>query len=150
MAKSMPEQLPHLHGRLLASSVFDAACHEWIFTFSGQCVLRVAAPWRIVSNGQIVVGHADDGQWFGVKEPFDAPERVMQAVAGQGITEVSLSDFGDLTIRFGVGPTLQVFNGSAGYEGWQLSGPGERTLVAQGGGRVSDSDDKAGWPTRHT
>ena len=140
----MPEPLPHLRGRRLASSVFDADCHEWIFTFSGQCVLRVAAAWRLVSNGQIVVGHADDGQWFGLKEPFDARERIMRAVADQGITEASFSNFGDLTIRFGVDPTLQVFNGSAGYEGWQLSGPGERTLVGQGGGRVSDSDDKAG------
>lgn len=140
----MPEQLSRLHGRRLASSALDADCNEWIFTFSGQCVLRVAAPWRIVSDGQIVVGYADDGQWFGLKEPFNAGERVMRAVAGQEVTEASFNDFGDLTVRFGAGPSLQVFNGSAGYEGWQLSGAGERTLVAQGGGRVADSDDKPG------
>jgi len=142
MGERMAGRLPHLHGQRLADIACDAYCHEWVFTFSGECVLRVAAPWRVVSNGQIAVGYADDGQRFGLTEPFDTRERVMRIVAGQEITEASFSEFGDLAIHFGAGSLLQVFNGSAGYEGWQLGGPGKRLVVAQGGGRVADSDQK--------
>lgn len=136
----MAGHLPHLHGQRLATIVFDADCHEWVFTFSGQCLLRVIAPWRIVSNGQIAVGYEDDGHWFGLQKPFDARERVIGVVAAQEITEASITEFGDLILLFGAGSTLHVFNVSAGYEGWQLSGPGKRMVVAQGGGRVTDSD----------
>jgi hypothetical protein len=101
-------------------------------------VLRVAAPWRIVSNGQIAVGYADDGQLFGLKAPFDAREHIIRSLAGKQITGASFTEFGDLTLLFGAGSVLQVFNGSAGYEAWQASGPGEPVVVGQGGGRVSD------------
>jgi len=138
----MAERLSYLHGQQLATIAFDADCHEWVFAFSGQCVLRVVAPWRVVSNGRIVVGYEDDGHQFGLKVPFDAREHFMRLVVGHQIIAASFSEFGDLTVLFGGGSTLQVFNVSVGYEGWQLSGPGERIVVAQGGGRVMDFDDK--------
>ncbi len=43
---------------------------------------------------------------------------------------------GDLSIAFENGRLLQVFNCSSGYEGWQMFGPGNRMVVAQGGGNV--------------
>ena len=136
----MTLQLPHLCGRGLADLAFDAETHEWVFSFSGQCSLRVAAPWRMISESQIVAGCGDDGHWFGLEMPFDGRERVMRAIAGHVVSEASASEFGDLSVRFGSDSMLQVFNHSAGYEGWQLFGPGERIVVAQGGGRVLDSE----------
>jgi hypothetical protein len=45
---------------------------------------------------------------------------------------------GDLVVRFVNGAALEVFNDSAGQEGWQLSYAGGGT-IAQGGGRVFDT-----------
>ena len=73
-----------------------------------------------------MVGSEDDGHRFGLESPVDARERVTRAVGGEEVTEVSIKKFGDLDLSFASGATLQVFNGSSGYEGWQLFGPGER------------------------
>jgi hypothetical protein len=43
---------------------------------------------------------------------------------------------GDLTVTFGVGCKLELFNDSAGYESWILNGVGGEYLVAQGGGQT--------------
>jgi hypothetical protein len=139
MGGRMSLYLSHLHGQTLAATAFDRDTDAWVFTFSGGCALRVAAPWRMVSQTHIAVGHEDDGQWFGLKQPFDAREHITGAVAGQKVTEALVKEFGDLDLRFSSGSTLQVFNSSSGFEGWQLYGPGERHVVAQGGGRVVDS-----------
>src|SRR5215831_12881716 len=136
----MPE-FPRLRGRRLVTAAFDAACDEWVFSFTGPCVLRVAAPWRVVSNGEIVAGHADEGQSFGLGHPIDVGERVLSTIAGHEISEATFTAFGDLTLSFGAGSQVQVFNSSAGYEGWQLSRPGEPTVVAQGGGGVVGPGD---------
>lgn len=136
----MSAYLSYLHGQRLAAAALDADTQTWVFTFSGRCALQVGAPWRLVSEGHIVVGSDDDGHRFGLESPVDARERVTRAVGGQEVTEVSIKKFGDLDLSFASGATLQVFNGSSGYEGWQLFGPGERCVVAQGGGRVVDSE----------
>ena len=49
--------LSHLHGQKLDAIALDADTHEWVFTFGGHCALRVAAPWRMVSAGHVVVGY---------------------------------------------------------------------------------------------
>ena len=57
----------------------------------------------------------------------------MQSVESKEVTAATFNQYGDLEVRFGRDSTLQVFNHSAGYEGWQLYGPGNRYIVAQGG-----------------
>lgn len=134
----MAFELSQLCGRALAALTFDSETQEWLFSFSGDWQLRVAAPWRVISESQIVAGHEDDGHCFGLKAPFDTRERVERLVASQPLTEVTIREFGDLSLRFGSDSILQVFNHSAGYEAWQLFGSGKRVVVAQGGGRVVD------------
>ncbi len=135
----MTPWLSHLHGQTLSDVSFDPDTQQWVFTFTGQRALRVAAPWRLVFEGRIVIGCEDDGHLFGLETPVDAKERVARAVEGQEVTEAAVNNVGDLDLRFHSGSTLQVFNLSCGYEGWQLFGPGGRYVVAQGGGRVVDS-----------
>lgn len=135
----MSPDLSHLHGQRLSHAAFDADTHEWVFTFTGRRVLQITAPWRIVSETDIVLGRDDDGQLFGLNTPVDAKERIARAVAGKEVTHMTVSKFGDLDVRFASSVSLQVFNDSCGYEGWQLFGPGEKWVVAQGGGRVVDS-----------
>jgi hypothetical protein len=139
MNGGMTQHLSHLHGQTLTAVALDRETHEWVFTFTGQCTLRVAAPWRLVNGGHIRVGGDDDGQRFGLGTPVRARELITRLVERQPVVDALAKDFGDLHLRFDSGPTLQVFNGSAGYEGWQLFGPGERTVVAHGGGLVTDS-----------
>ena len=136
----MTQCLSHLHGQTLSDVSFDPDTQQWVFAFTGQRALRVAAPWRLVFGGNIVVGREDDGHPFGLETPVDAKERVARAIEGQDVTEAAVSNVGDLDLRFRSGSTLQVFNASCGYEGWQFFGPGGRSVVAQGGGRVVDSE----------
>src|SRR5262245_30578611 len=143
MGGRMSLHLSHLHGQTLLATAFDRETDAWMFTFSGGCTLRVATPWRLVSQDHIVVGHRDDGHLFGLKKPVDARERVAAGVAEQEVNEALISSFGDLELHFGSSSTLQVFNSSSGYEGWQLYGPGERYVVALGGGGVVDSEQKS-------
>ena len=135
--------LSHLHGQTLSDVSFDPDTQEWVFTFTGQRALRVAAPWRLVFEGRIVIGCEDDGHLFGLEAPVDAKERVARAVEGQEVAEAAVNNVGDLDLRFRAGSTLQVFNVSCGYEGWQLFGPAGRQVVAQGGGRVVDSEQES-------
>jgi hypothetical protein len=121
--------------------MLDGDTQEWVFSFSGQLSLRIASPWRMVSDERIVVGFEDDGHQFGLKAPMDAEERIRQSVQSKEVTAATFNQYGDLEVRFGRDSTLQVFNHSAGYEGWQLHGPGNRYIVAQGGGRVIASEE---------
>jgi uncharacterized protein DUF6188 len=139
----MTQCLSHLHGQTLSDLSFDADTQQWVFAFTGQHALCVVAPWRLVFEGQIVVGGEDDGHFFGLETPVDAKQRVARAVGGQEVTEAAVNNVGDLDLRFRAGSTLQVFNASCGYEGWQLFGPGGRYVVAQGGGRVVDSEQES-------
>jgi hypothetical protein len=139
----MTRSLSHLHGQTLSDVSFDPDTQQWVFTFTGQRALRVGAPWRLVFEGRIVIGCEDDGHLFGLERPVDAKERFARAVAGQEVTEAAVNNVGDLDLRFHSGSTLQVFNVSCGYEGWQLFGPGGRFVVAQGGGRVVDSEPES-------
>ncbi len=131
--------LAHLHGEILESVTPDPETQDWVFALSGGMALRVAAPWRLVSDGQIVVGWEDDGQPFGLPQPCDARQRCASLVSGRRVESAIVGPLGDLVVRVEGGTVVEVFNASCGYEGWQLHGPGERWLVAQGGGRVVNS-----------
>jgi hypothetical protein len=122
---------------------FDADTLEWVFAFDGQVALRVSAPWRVVSVADIVVGWEDDGHAFGRQTPTDAKRQIPALVGSDRVTDATVDGHGDLRIRFGEATTLEVFNASAGYEGWRLYGPGDRYVVAQGGGHVVDSEADA-------
>lgn len=136
----MPTPVPQLRGSKLATVRRDDDCHEWVFEFSGAIVLRVAAPWRVLSDGAVGLGWEDHDQRFGRSTPVDLATE-LRALCGTGlVTTASHDTAGDLAVEFESGCVLQVFNASSGYEGWVLQGPGMRWLVAQGGGRVVESE----------
>lgn len=110
---------------------------EWCFTFRDEIALRVASPWRLMAGGRIELGWQDHGQLFGLAKPLDGPARAASLIGGAEVESAEIcSSSGDLAITFMNGSELQVFNGSCGHEGWQLRGPGTRTVVCQGGGNV--------------
>ncbi len=133
----MRSPLADLHGRECQTVSSDEETHEWCFTFGDGMTLRVAAPWRIMSDGRIALGWEDHGQLFGRAAPMDAPKLAASLICDTEVVTPQVDgESGDLSIVFENGRLLQVFNSSCGYEGWQMFGPGKRTVVAQGGGAV--------------
>jgi hypothetical protein len=136
----MIRSLGQLSQQTLESASFDGDTNEWVFVVSGSVALRVSAPWRVVAHGQIALGWQDDGHRFGLQMPIDATERLGTLVQGHRIASTTVSPSGDLAVDFGGESTLEIFDASCGYEGWELRGPGQRWTVAQGGGHVSESE----------
>ena len=132
---TMSTQVDWLQGRSIQSVRYDEETEEWLFDFGDHHVLQVAAPWRLLKEGRIELGQCDHNQRFGLPAPVDAPTTVLEAVKGRSIIAATVADItADLSVDFGAGVRLEVFNNSGGYEGWTLSAPGGRLLVAQGGG----------------
>lgn len=119
------------------SVVHDSETLEWVFGFGPGVSLRVAAPWRILEGGRIRLGHEDHGQQFGLTRPMDGAATAMEFLRGRPVKIFSIAAISaDVSIDFGDGLLLQIFNASSGYEGWTLSGIDGRQVVAQGGGNV--------------
>ena len=129
----------HFKGCELQAARHDTECHEWVFAFTGEITLRVSAPWRITAGGEIRLGFEDDGQLFGLPAPLDAQERLGELAIGRRVGSVRAASRGDLVVVFDGETSLEVFNASAGYEGWALHGPGNRWIVGQGGGKIAKS-----------
>ncbi|MEO7963024.1 MAG: hypothetical protein ABIT38_03845 [Gemmatimonadaceae bacterium] len=132
-------RLADLHGSVLVATSYDADTQEWVFAFTHDITLRVAAAWRVVGPEGISIGWQDDGQWFGLAAPARVTDRVQRSCGGEVRRATSEVGTGDLRIAFAAGGELQVFNDSCGYEGWVLRGPGGSWIVGQGGGNVSRS-----------
>ena len=133
-------QVFHLFERGLTSVSFNEVSSEWVFRFDDDVALQAIAPWRVVVDGRIVIGSCDEGHAFGLGDAIDARQQVRDAVGTSPVSRAWTDGPGDLHVQFGEIVTLHVFNHSAGYEGWQWFGPGERHVVALGGGRVHESE----------
>jgi len=135
----MTQALSHLHGHELESVHHDDATDQWIFLFRSHLSLQVSSAWRVVASDRIAIGWRDDGQLFGLPAPFDTQARVHALIGSSPVDSTEVSALGDLVVRFAAGPSLEVLNDSFGYEGWQLYGPGQKYVVAEGGGHVAES-----------
>jgi hypothetical protein len=127
-----------LVGQSLRSVNHDHVTDDWIFHFEDY-VLQISAPWRLISEGRIWVGRDDDGHQFGLPEPVIAADRVRESVGGRVVVDAWAEETtADLSIDFGEGIRLEVFNNSCGYEGWILNGrEGHRAFIGEGGGKLS-------------
>lgn len=132
----MPNLLSNLIGRRCNRLFADSETKEWIFDFGEGLVLQANCPWRIVVAGRNRLGWRDDGQKFGLPGPLSAAARAAELLATPVDSAQISNEAGDLTVTFGVGCQLELFNDSAGYEGWTLNGPRGAFLVAQGGGQT--------------
>jgi|GEM_PF-2272293 len=135
-----------LVGQTLLAATYDAATFEAVFVFTAEVSLRVAAPWRIVVENEVRLGHDDHQQRFGLPSPLDARERLAALMVNRNVASATVKPLGDLVVEMTGGPRLEVFNGSGGYEGWIFNGPKGCYLVAQGGGTVVEGVSR---PARH-
>ncbi len=121
---------------LLCTNIIRFAVYSWKFELGGRTTLDVRCPWRILEKGRIALGNADDGQQFGLPSPVDAKQEA-QRLLSHKITGVTVREnTADLTLELENGTSLEVFNSSSGYEGWECSSKSGLLLVAQGGGEL--------------
>jgi hypothetical protein len=115
--------------------------HDWIFDLSDGVVLAASAPWRIVANGRIAFASEDHGQLFGLASPLDGETEARKFLGGKTITSAILDrQTADLILQFDSATRIDIFNNSAGYEGWEATyvAQGERrSLIALGGGELA-------------
>ncbi len=81
----------------------------------------------------------------GLPKPVNGVERATSLLSGKKVISVDVSPIsGDLEIRFEGDRTLEFFNNSSGYEGWQAvvkTAAKTTNMVAQGGGQISTWND---------
>jgi len=88
---------------------------------------------RYVGRDGAFISSQDHGQQFGLAKPFDAAEKISTAIIGKEIKEVIFSEVtGDLTLVV-EGGQLEIICNSAGYECYQINGPGNLIIVGRGG-----------------
>jgi len=135
----------------LATAMSGCTCtvtrleNGWSFRFHGPdsrgAGFFVSAPWRIVAESRIAHAVDDDGQWFGLPQPVDGEAKANELFGDKRVQTLNVDRAtADLRVEFEGGVRLDVFNNSAGYEGWNgnfaLNG-NDITLVGGGGGDLS-------------
>jgi hypothetical protein len=89
--------------------------------------------YRFVGENGDFISSQDNGQMFGLAEPYDAAAKINKAIKGKAIKEVNLAeDTGDLTLVVD-GGRIEIICNSAGYECYQVNGPENLIIVGRGG-----------------
>lgn len=110
---------------------------SWVFNFSGDISVRVECLWRLLDSKCIVCTSDDYGNRFGLGKPFDAAADITQRLKGATVVSVNVRVLtNDLTIGLSNGYSLEVIAISSGYEAWQMTGPGNRLIVAVASGNL--------------
>jgi hypothetical protein len=115
--------------------------HSWLFDFEGACRINVECPWRILVEGGIAFADTDHGQQFGLPHRVDGEATANELITGRVVEHIAIADFtADVAIMFSDGTKIELFNHSAGYEGWQAwgtDGEGQVSIIGMGGGELA-------------
>ena len=123
------------------SCIVERGVDCWCFRFGEALTITIQATWRLVQDGAIQLGSEDDGHKFGLPSAVDGEARAVSILRDRRVINAHADEAtGDLSVTFDGGARLDVFNHSAGYEGWvaDLYRPPQRrrTIVARGGGSI--------------
>jgi uncharacterized protein DUF6188 len=119
------------------TSVDHYAEDSWRLNFEAAG-LNIQCPWRIVSNGAVVLGGSDHEQKFGLPQPVDVAVEALRLLNGRSVESARIDETtADLFITFASDVRVDVFNDSSGYEGWTFADQRGTWLVAQGGGQMA-------------
>jgi hypothetical protein len=125
-----------LRGSSVVSVEHDAE-DSWRLNFEAAG-LNIQCPWRLVSNGAVVLGGSDHGQKFGLPQPVDVTVETLRLLNGQIVESARIDEAtADLCLTFAGNIRVDVFNDSSGYEGWTFADQRGTWLVAQGGGQLA-------------
>jgi hypothetical protein len=90
-----------------------------------------------VVNGRINLGHEDHEQQFGLPAPLDGQQKALALLSSKIVRVIIHESTADLTIDFENGTSLEVFNNSGGYEGWNCSHADGLQIIGMGGGGLA-------------
>jgi hypothetical protein len=122
---------------LHCSHVTRFGAESWKFEFEGRTTLVVRCPWRILANGRIALGNLDHEQQFGLPKPVDAKQEAERLLIAPVARVTLRAQTADLILELEQGTSLEVFNSSSGYEGWECSSSDGLLAVAMAGGELS-------------
>ena len=123
---------------LACLKVENYAEESWSFDFGGKAGLTVQCPWRIVNKGGIVVSGKDHGHKFGLKEPVDVSRLALDMLSKRRVEMVVITHTtADLVVYFTDKVELQLFNDSAGFEGWGIGTKSGLNVIGMGGGNIA-------------
>ncbi len=115
--------------------------HDWAFSFGDNVALDVSAPWRIVTVNGIAFAGADDEQQFGLPKPIDGQATANELINGRRVRAFDVdARTADLRISFEGELSLEVFNNSSGFEGWNVTAEVDGdtlSVVGLGGGDIA-------------
>jgi len=115
--------------------------YDWVFSFEDSGKVQCECPWRIIADDHIALTNIDHGQLFGLKAPVDGPQKARELFGEKKVVSVKVAPTsGDLAVSFEGGTTLEIFNHSSGYEGWQATSKTDAHgiyVVAMGGGGLA-------------
>jgi hypothetical protein len=132
-----------LHGATLRK-VEQPSEDVWAFDFE-IAGLTIQCPWRIVTDGAVVLGGCDHAQKFGLPVPVDVISETMTWLANRAVSGVEVDRVtGDLSIKFSPDAQIDAFNNSGGYEGWSLGTREGLQVFALGGGKLAIWDKRTG------
>jgi hypothetical protein len=102
-------------------------------TISGGYSLSQEALLRYVGTAGVFISASDHKHQFGLPSPYDAEAEIRRLAQGKMIRRVDVSrETGDLTLHFDDG-RIEIICTSAGYEAYQLNGPGNLIMIGRGG-----------------
>jgi hypothetical protein len=114
----------------------------WAFSFE-IAGLTIQCPWRIVTDGGVVLGGCDHDQQFGLPAPVDIMSETLRWLANRIVSAVEVDRVtGDLSVKFSPEAQIQAFNNSGGYEAWSLGTRGGLQVFALGGGKLAIWDKR--------
>jgi hypothetical protein len=111
--------------------------YDWVFSFEDAGKVTCECPWRIICDNRIALTNIDHGQLFGLKVPIDGAKKAKELLDGKNVVSIKVAPTSsDLAISFEGETTLEIFNYSSGYEGWNAGSQGFY-VVAMGGGKLA-------------
>lgn len=133
----MEPNLNWLIGSIIEQVEYDGQTQRWIFTVSGQSILYVNCPWKLISAAKVSLASGDHGQQYGLAHPIDVAVKALDFLAGRKIGSIIPDKVtSDLIINFEGDVILRTFSDSSGFEAWQLIGLQGAEYIAQGNGNI--------------
>ncbi len=109
-------------------------------TLSGGYSISTETLFRFIRQNGEFISTQDHGHRFGLTVAYDAADKIEKAIKGKEIIKADLAeDTGDLTLVVD-GGRLEIICNSAGYECYQLNGPGNLIIVGRGGNTIKDKN----------
>ena len=111
----------------------------WTLQFNSGAELSNFSLCRIIKEKQLLACTTDQGEWFGLGEPYSAETEMNNLISNGVVSEVSHGSCGnDLVFSFNNGISIEILSISTGYETWEYRTQEGSLYVAMGSGNINE------------